>query len=74
MCYKNQLTETFVLNSPAGLGDHQRKYYKGDHFIYAALLQPGHHSFLIYDPENDRAYCKEMVVHANTQEFYSDMP
>ena len=40
--------------------------FLGYHFIYAALLPPGHHSFLIYDPELGKAFCKELVIDANS--------
>ena len=56
------------------MGETRGEPFLGSHFIYAALLPPGHHSFLIYDPELDRAFCKELVIDANSQDFYSDMP
>ena len=56
------------------MGETRGEEFLGQHFIYAALLPPGHHSFLIYDPELDKAFCKELVIEANSQDFYSDMP
>ena len=34
-------------------------------YVYAAYLKPGYHKLLIYDPEMDRAFCKDFIVMLN---------
>jgi len=43
-------------------------------FVYATFLQPGYHMFLIYDPLNDRAFCKDIVVELSKTEVYPELP
>lgn len=38
------------------------------------FLKPGHHTFLIYDPVNKRAFCQDFIVKLNTLEFFPEYP
>jgi hypothetical protein len=33
--------------------------------MFAEFCKPGYHQILIYDPEIDRAFVKDFVVHLN---------
>ena len=39
-----------------------------DTYIYACYAKPGHHQILIYDPVNNRAFCKDFMVCLNLRE------
>lgn len=44
-------------------------------FVYAAFLDPGYHQFLIYDPANHKAYCKDILVEkSNIEVQYPELP
>jgi len=32
------------------------------HYAFATFLEPGFHQFIIYDPQTNRAFCKEFVI------------
>ena len=36
-----------------------------DFFMFAEFCKPGYHQILIYDPEIDRAFVKDFVIHLN---------
>ena len=36
--------------------------------MFAGFLKPGYHQLLIYDPQLERAYCKDFVVNLNLRE------
>jgi len=45
------------------------------HYVFAAMLEPGYHQFIIYDPEVERAFCKEFILDINHgQIFYPELP
>ena len=44
-------------------------------YIFAQFLIPGYHKILIYDPETQRAYCKDFTVDLNLREdLYPEYP
>ena len=47
--------------SEDGLMDEENKGI----YVYAAFLKPGLHKFVIFDPVNQRAFCKEIVIDLN---------
>ena len=42
--------------------------------MYAAILPPGQHQFLIYCPKTKRAFCKDLVVDLNECDQYPEYP
>ena len=43
--------------------------------MFAEFCKPGYHQILIYDPEIDRAFVKDFVVHLNQRDFvYPEYP
>ena len=47
---------------------------KGVAYVYTAIVPPGHHTFLIYDPVHKRAFCKDILVKLNTLDLYPEFP
>lgn len=43
-------------------------------YIYTAILPPGQHQFLLYDPKTHRAFCKDLIVDINECEQYPEYP
>jgi hypothetical protein len=43
-------------------------------FVYSAYLSPGVHNMLIYDPETERAFIKEINCSINESDFYPELP
>jgi hypothetical protein len=55
---------------------HQKEVIKPNRqeFIYSGFLPPGLHQFLIYCPESNRAFCKQVVIDVNGKDFFPDYP
>lgn len=45
-----------------------------DVFVFAGLLPPGYHQFLIYDPQLERAFCKDVVIKLSDRDFFPEYP
>ena len=46
-----------------------------DVYVYADFLKPGYHQVLIYDPAQERAFCKDFIVNLNLREdIYPEYP
>ena len=44
-------------------------------YVYAQYLKPGYHQFLIYDPQENKAFCKDFIVYQNLREdIYPEYP
>lgn len=51
------------------------KIEEQDWFVFAAFVPAGYHQILIYDPQLERAYCKDFVVKHNDRDFvYPEYP
>ena len=62
MSLNNELCDVKIINYP----DFSIRNLKSkDFFIFAEFCKPGYHQILIYDPEIDRAFVKDFVVHLN---------
>lgn len=72
-CESNELTDVFCVNKP-NLSDYNLE--ARDIFCYAAVLQPGYHQFIIYDPRQERAFCQDIVVGLNSvaRDYYPELP
>jgi hypothetical protein len=71
MCTNNALCDVKTVNSPnlpQIIGKNK------DIFVYATYLPPGYHKVLIYDPLQDKAFCKDFVVALNQQDWYPEYP
>ena len=45
------------------------------HYAFATFLEPGFHQFIIYDPQTNRAFCKEFVIeYQHQQVLFPEMP
>ena len=55
----NEVVDVLAINKP-GLSDYNLEVR--DVFVFAGFLPPGYHSFVIYDPRQERAFCKDIVV------------
>ena len=45
-----------------------------EYFVFAAVLPPGYHQVLIYDPQLERAFCKDVVIKLNERDQYPEYP
>jgi hypothetical protein len=69
-CHNNELTDVQTINAP----NLKRNISSQDYFIYAAFLPPGYHQILIFDPEEQRAFAKDVIVGMNHKDFYPEYP
>ena len=60
-CLQNELMDIKNINAPMYSKDLRDK----DYFIFSAYLKPGYHQLLIYDPQLERAFCKDFVLNLN---------
>jgi len=63
-----------TLNAPKCLGQPEHEEPTNDTFVYAAYLEPGYHCFVIYDPEEHRAFVQEAFVEPSRFEFFPELP
>lgn len=43
-------------------------------YVYAAILPPGQHQFMIYCPKTNRAFCKDLIIGLNECEQFPEYP
>lgn len=68
----NQLTDVRAFNFP---NLKVTTVEKQDWFTFAGFLPAGYHQVVIYDPQLERAFCKDMVVRQNDRDFvYPEYP
>ena len=60
----NELMDVKNINLP----DFSKQVMGRDCYVFAGFLKPGYHQLLIYDPQLERAYCKDFVVNLNLRE------
>ena len=68
-----------TINPPEFVKNDPKKGLKVDKnvqvpFVYAEILPPGHHQFMIYDPQTDMMWFKEFILDANTKDTYPESP
>ena len=63
-CLTNELMDVKNINIP----DFSKDLKDKDYYVFAGYLKPGYHQLLIYDPQLERAYCKDFVVNLNLRE------
>jgi len=63
-CLNNELMDVKNINLP----DFSKDLKDKDYYVFAGFLKPGYHQLLIYDPQLERAYCKDFVVNLNLRE------
>ena len=77
--FKNGQTDVMAINPPEYVKKDPKKGLKLDKniqvpFVYAEILPPGHHQFVIYDPQSDEMWFKEFILDANTKDTYPESP
>ena len=67
----NYVIDVVTVNQPPMM---DTKAPEGLTYVYAAILPPGRHTFLIYDPVHKRTFCKDIVVRLNTLDMFPEFP
>jgi len=66
MVNNNELIDVKTVNRP----NFSERIDNEEWFTFAGIYPPGYHQVLIYDPELNRAFCKDFVVKHNSKDFY----
>ena len=66
----NELFDVKNINLP----DFSNELRDKDVYMFAASLKPGYHQLLIYDPQLERAFCKDFVVNLNQRGVFPEFP
>jgi hypothetical protein len=71
-CLKNELMDIKSINLPdlsyVPAKGKELDYSHDDVYVFSAFAKPGHHQVLIYDPKNNKAFCKDFMVNLNLRE------
>jgi len=43
-------------------------------FVFSGIFPPGYHQILIYDPQQERLFCKDFVVQHNHKDQFPEIP
>jgi len=76
-CNKNQILQTQSINQPECIQDPEAKIetQSATHYAYGAMLEPGYHQLIVYDPLLNKAFCTEFLVDLNPHQIiYPDLP
>jgi len=69
--FKNDFQDVHTVNAPENL---DKEEPEDQHFIYCEILPPGHHQFIIYDPQVDEFYTHDFILGMNSKEMFTDFP
>ena len=69
-CLNNELSDVQSVNAP----NFKKAISQLNYFVYAAFLPPGYHQLIIFDPEEQRAFAKDVIVGMNHKDFYPEFP
>lgn len=71
MVNSNELTSVHSVNLP------DLSAYNVDRldlFVFAGVFPPGYHQLMIYDPQQERAFCKDFVIQHNKLDQFPEYP
>ena len=67
----NELSSVHSVNLP-DLSAYNVDYL--DLFVFAGVFPAGYHQMMIYDPQQERAFCKDFVIQHNTLDQFPEYP
>jgi hypothetical protein len=76
---RNGHTDTSVVNLPDNIRQAPQKGLKVDPnlhipFVYAEILPPGYHQFLLFDPQTEALWYKEFILDSNLKDQFPECP